>query len=144
MNRGMNPMMLTIEALIPGLRRYARRLKRDANTADHLTQGCLERAISRWSQRRDVGRTRSWIFAILHNLAMEFLRQQRRRAASHRRNRDQLQALFAPDRWSAMIPPNSSSELPLRLTVNSVRLRNSGAVRRVRRRGAANLQVLTR
>ena len=38
-------------------------------------QDCLERAISRWGQRRADGDTRTWLFAILHNLAMSRLRQ---------------------------------------------------------------------
>jgi len=66
--------------LIPALRRYARSLLRNRWDADDLVQDCLERAISRWHQRRgddgDEGngntytQTRAWLFAILHNLAM--------------------------------------------------------------------------
>lgn len=63
-------MVSLIEPLIPVLRRYARALVRDRTAADDLVQDCLERAISRWHQRRSDGDTRSWIFTILHNLAM--------------------------------------------------------------------------
>jgi RNA polymerase sigma-70 factor (ECF subfamily) len=63
-------MAYQIEPLIPALRRYGRALVRDRTAADDLVQDCLERAISRWHQRRSDGDTRSWIFAILHNLAM--------------------------------------------------------------------------
>jgi len=73
-----------LEPLIPALRRYARSLLRDRRDADDLVQDCLERAISRWHQRRGDGhgdgnsrtqthtqtQTRAWLFAILHNLAM--------------------------------------------------------------------------
>jgi RNA polymerase sigma-70 factor (ECF subfamily) len=71
----MNDMLRQIEPLIPALRRYARALTRNAATADDLVQDCLERAVSRWHQRRD-GDARPWLFAILHNLAVSQFRQQ--------------------------------------------------------------------
>jgi RNA polymerase sigma-70 factor, ECF subfamily len=69
----MNDMLSQIEPLIPALRRYARTLLRDRSAADDLVQDCLERAVSHWAQRRDTN-ARSWIFTILHNLAMTRLR----------------------------------------------------------------------
>jgi RNA polymerase sigma-70 factor (ECF subfamily) len=75
----MNDMMLLIEPQIPALRRYARALLRDAAAADDLVQDCLERAIGRWHQRRSDGDARTWLFAILHNLAVSRLRQRARR-----------------------------------------------------------------
>ena len=71
----MKDMMLLVEPLIPALRRYARALLRDRSAADDLVQDCLEHAISRWHQRRPDGNARSWVFAILHNLASNQLRQ---------------------------------------------------------------------
>jgi len=71
----MNDMVRQIEPLIPALRRYARALTRNAAMADDLVQDCLERAVSRWHQRRD-GDARPWLFAILHNLAVSQFRQQ--------------------------------------------------------------------
>lgn len=71
----MNDMLQQIEPLIPALRRYARALTRNAATADDLVQDCLERAVSRWRQRRDDD-ARPWLFAILHNLAVSQFRQQ--------------------------------------------------------------------
>jgi RNA polymerase sigma-70 factor, ECF subfamily len=70
----MNEMLLLIEPLIPALRRYARALVRNPATADDLVQDCLERAVSRWHQRRE-GDPRPWLFAILHNLAVSQFRQ---------------------------------------------------------------------
>ncbi|MCR2740587.1 hypothetical protein NSQ98_25410, partial [Salmonella enterica] len=58
---------------------YARALLRDQAVADDLVQDCLERVIAQWHKRRDAGSTRSWVFAILHNLAMNVLRQTRAR-----------------------------------------------------------------
>ena len=71
----MEDIVRLIEPLIPALRRYARALLRDRAAADDLVQDCLERAIGRWHQRRADGDPRTWIFAILHNLAMTRLRR---------------------------------------------------------------------
>lgn len=70
----MQDMLLQVEPLIPALRRYARALVRNRATADDLVQDCLERAVSRWHQRRD-GNVRAWLFAILHNLAVDQFRK---------------------------------------------------------------------
>jgi RNA polymerase sigma-70 factor (ECF subfamily) len=51
---------------------------RDRAEADYLVQDCLERAVSRWHQRRD-GSTRAWLFTILHNLAVTQFRQAKAR-----------------------------------------------------------------
>jgi RNA polymerase sigma factor (sigma-70 family) len=75
----MKDMMLLVEPLIPPLRRYARSLLRDRAAADDLVQDCLERVISRWHQRRADGNARTWVFTILHNLAINRLRQTARR-----------------------------------------------------------------
>src|SRR5215468_11272433 len=74
----MEDMLRQVEPLIPSLRRYARALMRDRASADDLVQDCLERAVSRWYQRRD-GDVRSWLFSILHNLAIDQFRQSARR-----------------------------------------------------------------
>ena len=68
-----------IEPIIPALRRYARTFVRDAAAADDLVQDTLERAISRWHQRRPDGNPRAWLFTILHNLAVNHLRRSARR-----------------------------------------------------------------
>ncbi|MDR3535726.1 MAG: sigma-70 family RNA polymerase sigma factor [Acetobacteraceae bacterium] len=75
----MSEMLRLVEPLIPALRRYARVLMRDVTTADDLVQDCLERAITRWHQRRADGDARTWLFTILHNLAMNRMRQTARR-----------------------------------------------------------------
>jgi RNA polymerase sigma factor (sigma-70 family) len=70
----MQDMLLQVEPLIPALRRYARALVRNRANADDLVQDCLERAVSRWYQRRDT-EVRPWLFTILHNLAISQFRQ---------------------------------------------------------------------
>ena len=75
----MADMVHLIEPVLPSLRRYARTFVRDASAADDLVQDTLERAISRWHQRRSDGDTRTWLFTILHNLAVNHLRRAARR-----------------------------------------------------------------
>lgn len=76
----MNDMMALVEPLIPALRRYARSLLRDRVAADDLVQDCLERVVSRWHQRRSSCDARTWVFTILHNLAINRLKQNARRS----------------------------------------------------------------
>ncbi len=70
-----------LRALLPSLRRFALWLSRDAVEADDLVQASLERALSRWSTRRDDASLKAWLFSILHR---QFL-DQRRRAGRWRR-----------------------------------------------------------
>lgn len=74
----MHDMVRLIEPTIPGLRRYAIALVRNPAEADDLVQDSLERAVARWGQRRADGDTRSWLYAILHNLAVSRWRSRRR------------------------------------------------------------------
>jgi RNA polymerase sigma factor (sigma-70 family) len=98
----MQQMMLLVTPLIPALRRYAVSLLRDRSDADDLVQDTLELAITRWHQRRDDGSVRSWLFAIVHNLAISRLRQHRRRGGSHLPIDDAQEAVLAmPPRQEA-------------------------------------------
>jgi RNA polymerase sigma-70 factor (ECF subfamily) len=83
-----------LEPQIPGLRRYAWALLRDCEAADDLVQDTLERAISRWHQRRD-GDLRAWLFTIQRNLFINGLRQ--RKARGTRVGEEALNDLQAPD-----------------------------------------------
>src|SRR5580692_8464780 len=74
----MTDMMVLVEPMIPTLRRYARALLRDQTEADDLVQDCLVRVVGGWHQRRGDD-ARAWVFAILHNLAVNRLRQAARR-----------------------------------------------------------------
>ena len=66
-------------AQIPGLRRYACALLRgDREGADDLVQDSLERALSRWHQRRADGDLRGWIYTILYHRFVTDRRRQRR------------------------------------------------------------------
>ena len=68
-----------LEAHIPGLRRYAYALLRgDREGADDLVQDSLERALSRWHQRRTDGDLRGWIYTILYHRFVTDRRRERR------------------------------------------------------------------
>lgn len=64
-----------IEAEIPRLRRYARALTRDVVAADDLVQDCLTRALGKlhlWQRGTDL---RAWLFTILHNQYVNYVRR---------------------------------------------------------------------
>jgi len=68
----------SIQAAIPALRRYARALTRDAETADDLVQDTLVRAL-RSEHLFHGGEIRSWLYTILTNLNRNRLRSLARR-----------------------------------------------------------------
>ena len=67
-----------IEAAIPALRRYARALTRDAETADDIVQDTLVRAL-RSEHLFHGGDMRAWLYTILTNLNRNRLRALSRR-----------------------------------------------------------------
>lgn len=67
-----------IQASVPALRRYARALTRNAETADDLVQDTLVRAL-RSEHLFHGGDIRSWLFTILTNLNRNRLRSLARR-----------------------------------------------------------------
>jgi len=73
-----NAFQQSIEAAIPALRRYARALTRDAETADDLVQDTLVRAL-RSEHLFHGGAVRSWLYTILTNLNRNRLRSMARR-----------------------------------------------------------------
>ena len=67
-----------VEAAIPALRRYARALTRDAETADDIVQDTLVRAL-RSEHLFYGGDVRAWLYTILTNLNRNRLRSMSRR-----------------------------------------------------------------
>ena len=57
-----------LEASVPALRRYARALLRDRDSADDLVHDCIVRALSRRHLWRPRGTVRAWLFTIMHHL----------------------------------------------------------------------------
>src|SRR5919107_3780846 len=68
----------SVEAMIPALRRYARALTRDADSADDLVQDTLVRAL-RSEHLFQGDQVRSWLYTILTNLNRNRLRSLSRR-----------------------------------------------------------------
>ena len=64
-----------IEAEIPRLRRYARGLVRDIETADDLVQESLTRALAKLHLWQEGTNLRAWLFTILHNQHVNDLRR---------------------------------------------------------------------
>ena len=90
-----------IEALLPGLRRYARHLTDDAAAVDDLVQETVARGIEKirlWRQGTDL---RAWLSTVLHNLYVSGIRR-----AS--RNRAMLGAYVYPSRRSPVSPSRSN------------------------------------
>ncbi|MCW5770848.1 MAG: sigma-70 family RNA polymerase sigma factor [Rhodospirillaceae bacterium] len=63
---------------LPGLRRFARFLARDAEHADDLVQETLIRALAALSQFEPGGNLRAWLFTILQNVLRAEWRRRRR------------------------------------------------------------------
>src|SRR5438045_525343 len=71
-----------LEEQIPRLRRYARALTRNAAIADDLMQDCLIRAVAKqhlWQAGTDL---RAWLFTILHNQHVNYVRRSSREGVS--------------------------------------------------------------
>ncbi|MER8652860.1 RNA polymerase sigma factor, partial [Mesorhizobium sp. M1121] len=64
---------------IPRLRRYARSLLRDRDSADDLVQDCLERALLRLDNWQKGESPRKWLFTIMHHLFIDQMRKVNRR-----------------------------------------------------------------
>ncbi|KFG98883.1 RNA polymerase subunit sigma-24 [Burkholderia paludis] len=81
-----------LRELIPRLRRFALWLARDVHAADDLVQSTLERALSRWTSRRDDASLRSWLFTILYRQFLDGKRSAKRYAWLLGRIRDDDEA----------------------------------------------------
>ena len=71
-----------LEEQIPRLRRYARALTRNGSIADDLVQDCLTRAVAKqhlWQPGTDL---RAWLFTILHNQHVNYVRSSSKKGAS--------------------------------------------------------------
>jgi RNA polymerase sigma-70 factor (ECF subfamily) len=85
-----------ILAEIPRLRRYARALLRDRDSADDLVQDCLERALARMDNWRTGENPRRWLFTIMHHLFIDQTRKTKRRAEVVMLTLDDSEALSSP------------------------------------------------
>jgi RNA polymerase sigma-70 factor (ECF subfamily) len=100
------PLHQLIEQEIPRLRRYARLLARDRDTADDLVQESLLRAISGLHTFEPGTNMRAWLFTILHNV----FRNDYRRA---KRNPVQPNSDIVADHISTAVRGNQESHVEL-------------------------------
>lgn len=89
----------SIEGTIPALRRYARALTRNAETADDLVQDTLVRAL-RSEHLFHGGDVRSWLYTILTNLNRNRLRSLARRPAMSTIEDDDAPDMAGPEAGS--------------------------------------------
>jgi RNA polymerase sigma-70 factor (ECF subfamily) len=88
-----------VEAAIPALRRYARALTRNADSADDLVQDTLVRAL-RSEHLFHGGELRSWLYTILANLNRNRLRSLARRPVLSSLEEDDAPDLAGPEAGS--------------------------------------------
>lgn len=93
---GMDERRAAILAEIPRLRRYARALLHDRDSADDLVQDCLERALARMDNWRIGENPRRWLFTIMHHLFVDQTRKTKRRAEVVMLTLDDSEALSSP------------------------------------------------
>jgi RNA polymerase sigma-70 factor (ECF subfamily) len=89
---------------IPRLRRYARALTGNRDSADDLVQDCLERAWSRLYLWRRGTNLRAWLFTIMHNV----------HANTVRRARSRPQTTMLPENLDVVVPPSQEDRIELR------------------------------
>jgi RNA polymerase sigma-70 factor, ECF subfamily len=69
----------TLVTMLPRLRRFARSLAGDRDTADDIVQGALERALARASQWQPDRPAEAWMFGIVRNAWLDETRARARR-----------------------------------------------------------------
>ncbi|MDB5979739.1 MAG: hypothetical protein JWQ69_754 [Pseudomonas sp.] len=74
----MNDIDDQLRELLPRMRRFAVWLTRDPSSADDLVQSSLEKALSRWADKRPEGDLRAWLFSILYRQFVDAHRRSRR------------------------------------------------------------------
>lgn len=79
-------------ALLPRLRRFARSLSGDSDSADDLVQMACERSLKRLRQYRDGTRFDSWLYRIVYTQWVDRMRRQQRQSAHTEtlRNRQEM------------------------------------------------------
>jgi RNA polymerase sigma-70 factor (ECF subfamily) len=85
-----------ILAEIPRMRRYARALLRDRETADDLVQDSLERALSRLDNWRSGESPQRWLLTIMHNLFIDNKRRLARRGETLPLSQDMGESIVSP------------------------------------------------
>lgn len=103
-----------LEQEIPHLRRYARYLTREVNSADDLVQECLARAIAKSHSWEPGTNLRAWLFVILRNVFLN----------DRRKNRPESVSLADNDHPSLQVAGDQEARMAL-IEVNDALLRLS-------------------
>ncbi len=78
------------------MRRYARALVRDSDSADDLVQDSVERALQRLDNWRTGESPRRWLFTIMHHLFIDKVRKVKRQGTANAVSLDHEAALAVP------------------------------------------------
>jgi RNA polymerase sigma-70 factor (ECF subfamily) len=88
-----------VSAYESALLRYAGRLVRDSNAAQDIVQDAFIRLFGKWHEKLEPGpRLSSWLYRVVHNCAVDYVRKEARRHALHVRHAEQSPAFTKPDR----------------------------------------------
>lgn len=72
------PKQETLAQEADAMKRYAITLTRDMHAADDLVQDCMERALRKWTIRREGVPLRAWLFTMMRNLHVDGWRRAKR------------------------------------------------------------------
>lgn len=100
-----------IEAELGGLRRYARALTRDAETANDLVQETVMSALRHWDKWRADGPLRAWLFTIMRNRHTENGRRASRWQAIAVYDSEAAEAQAAPEQLDPIFVRDISTAL---------------------------------
>jgi len=81
------------------LLRYASRLVRNIDVAQDIVQDSFIRLFKKWTDELEPSpRLSSWLYRVVHNRAVDYVRKESRRHALHIRHAEQSQGFATPDR----------------------------------------------
>lgn len=105
-----DPVRRELVALLPRLRRFARSLTRNADEADDLVQGALERALRNLSAWTPGTRLDAWMFRIMKNAWIDEVRSRTVRTR-----------VFAPEEAGVEIGADGTGAMEAHLEAQAVR-----------------------
>jgi len=105
-----DPVRRELVALLPRLRRFARSLTRNADEADDLVQGALERALRNLSAWTPGTRLDAWMFRIMKNAWIDEVRSRTVRTR-----------VFAPEEAGAAVGADGTGAMEAHLEAQAVR-----------------------
>jgi RNA polymerase sigma-70 factor (ECF subfamily) len=81
------------------LLRYASRLVRNLDAAQDIVQDSFIRLFKKWTENLEPSpRLSSWLYRVVHNRAVDYIRKESRRQALHMRHAEQSDGFATPNR----------------------------------------------